>query len=97
MTTSRTPQAGLEDQILDDAALEGMLDHWWRTDIERKALVKEVKKARTPIDEAIKDWPDGEVRIGPYVVTVAHSNERDVDFHVESKRLTRLKRPTVKD
>tara|TARA_Y100000034_G_C6837685_1_gene378680 strand:+ start:1032 stop:1157 length:126 start_codon:yes stop_codon:yes gene_type:complete len=34
-------QGGLEDTVLDDKQLEGLLDNWHKTNEERKVIAKE--------------------------------------------------------
>ena len=92
-TTKRRAQTGLEDKVLEDKELEGLLDNFFRADAEKKALNQEQKKCRRTIDAKIATWIDDEYRVGPYVITIKHPEERDIAFKVESKRQVRLKHP----
>ena len=86
-------QIGMEDHVLNDAELLGILGEWEPAHETAKTAAGKVRGFKKKIGEllAAKELPVGEYRCGKYILTLKDREERDVAFEIKSGRELRIK------
>lgn len=100
MTIADDPQAGLFDNTIDDDLLRGEIEEWFELDDRMAPLRKRRRELKERIDKAALEYlmdGEGQIRVGPYTITVEQQQERTVTSTSKEKMAVGVKRDKARE
>lgn len=88
VSTDRQQQIGLNDEVLNDAELEDLLDKRESAKEVAKPYTKRYKDADKLVKARIeqKELSDGTYRFGEFVVKISEAEEKHIEFERSSSK-----------